>query len=171
MIITKGDCKRFYSYFLKYLKFSENHTQMELTTVNLKVFDDRMTEICVLSIIRMAATVAVNKSHFHQFAGYKVYCSYIGSQFVLLFNTFGKNPLIKKDVPLCTGYLKCTKVYWLQRRQRLFSTLQTHKNISLYRQCFLGKENTVLIQTSVLYLPLHCEVDVGLQNVCRGTSF
>ncbi len=52
-----------------------------------------------------------------------------------------------------------------QQMLRLFSALYTHKNISLYRQC-LSKENAVLIQTSVLYLPLYCEE----VDTCRQTA-
>lgn len=54
-------------------------------------------------------------------------------------------------------------------RLRNFSTPQIQKSISLYKQCFLSKETTVLIQSTVLYLPLDCKQAEMLQNV-RCTS-
>ncbi len=89
----------------------------------------------VLSVIRTAVLEAMY-AFINFYKLYNVYCSYMDAYFFLLCNTLGQN----------------LKKYIARRQITYFSTLQAHKNISVYRQC-LSKENAVLFKHQLFIYP------------------
>lgn len=125
------------------LSLSQNQAQME-------VFHQRMSKICVLSVIN---------GHIHYvfilLTNHKVYCSHVGTQFC-------PKTLCIKDEELCTG---CIGYDWrTNSRLTLFSALQ----ISLYKHCVFWKMKTPhIFKELALYSALETSRD-RLQNVYEG---
>lgn len=121
-------------YMIRHLHLiSENYTQMELM---------RYVMFCP-SLERIWGSKSIS-SRFHQFAGYKVYCSYMGAQFLLLLIHLAKISRYKRRTAMIFKPYKSVLATTRQQMLRLFSALYT--NISLYIQHFLSKKkNAVLI--------------------------
>lgn len=110
----------------------------------------KISNMRVLSIIRTASSKAVSALGVHQITGYKVYCRYMDTQFLLWFD-----------------HCRMLKMKWYAQGiwdrigYDLTTAPQIHKTLAwAIKMLYLLKE-------PLLYLSLHCKQAKTVQNVCN----